>query len=168
MACKLCTEKLSYANVSKMSRACASCHRQYQQMLSGFRGYKAEPKDKHNFWDNSTVYEDWVKSLGEAQVADPVSVKSKAEYTEQRCAVRDMRGDVGMPRFAPLESQVYTAWIEEGVKVDKIAEVLGLSTKQVRHVMSIVRMKLRKQMLYYQEVKKLTLEADDLKKRKRI
>jgi hypothetical protein len=165
MACKLCTEKLSYANLSKLSRACAPCRRQYQQMRSGFSGYKPEQKEKHNLWDNGAAYEEWVQSLGDAQV-EQVNVRTKDEYTEQRCDVRDMRGEVGMPKFAPLESQVFTAWIEEGVKPEKIAEVLGLSRSQVRHVMSVVRMKLRKQMSFYQEVKKLSAEATDLAKRK--
>jgi len=163
MSCKLCSEPLSYANFSRLSRACTHCHRHYEQMRAGFRGYRPEPKKKDNLWDNSSAYEEWL------QVAPPIEqvrLFAKEEYAKQRCDIRDMRGDVGLPKFEPLESQVYNAWIEEGVKVDKMAEVLGLSTTQIRHIMSVVRMKLRKQMAYFQEVQKLEADAEDIKKRK--
>jgi hypothetical protein len=77
-----------------------------------------------------------------------------------------MRSEVGLPSFAPLESQVFTAWIEEGVRDDKIQEVLGLTYRQLSHVKAVVRIKLKKQMAYFLTVKKLSKDAEDLKKRK--
>lgn len=166
MSCKLCAEKLSPINFSKLNRACASCRRHYTQMQAGFKGVKLEAKDSTELWDNSEAYNEWVSSLGSAEEIDQVSVSSKEEYTQQRCDIRDMRGDVGLPKFAPLESQVYTAWVEEGVKDEKMQEVLGLTYRQLQHVKAVVRMKLRKQMNYFKTVQKLEADAEDLKKRK--
>lgn len=168
MTCRLCTEKLSPANYSKLGRACASCHRHYTQMRSGFKGVRPEPKDDTELWDNSAAYDEWVLSLGSDSGSEQVALPTKEEYTKQRCDIRDMRGEVGLPKFAPLESQVYTAWVEEGVKDEKMQEVLGLTYRQLQHVKSVVRTKLRKQMAYFKTIKKLEADATDLKQRKGI
>jgi len=159
MSCKFCSEKLDSSNLSKVSRACAPCKKQYDQMRAGFRGVVYEPKVKTEKWDNSEAYDEWIQSIGD-DGTDVVSVKSKDEYTEQRCDVRDMRNTVGLPKFFPLENQVYTAWIEDGVKDEKMQEVLGLTYNQLQHVKRMVRMRLRKQMSCFQVVKKLSVEAE--------
>jgi hypothetical protein len=135
-------------------------------MSAGMKGLKPEQKKDDTTWDNTAAYEEWVQKIGDEAIVEQVKLKSTKDYVDQRCDIRDMRSEVGLPKFEPLESQVFTAWIEEGVKDDKMAEVLGLSLGQVRHVMAVVRMRLKKQMAYYQEVKKLTLEAEEIKKRK--
>jgi hypothetical protein len=164
MSCKLCFEKLSFAHVDKIGRACASCRRHYLQMQAGFKGVRPEPKDETELWDNSSVYESWANSLSAEN--ERVQLDTKEEYVQQRCDTRDMRAVVGLPEFAPLESQVYTAWIEEGVKDGKIQEVLGLNYDQLSHVKRVIRVKLQKQMAYFKTVKRLEDQAEDLKKRK--
>jgi len=161
MSCRLCTEKLSAANLFKLSRACASCKKQYDQMRAGFRGVVYEPKKEVEKWDNSVAYEEWVQSLGEDDELERVKVDAKEEYTQQRCDIRDMRGAVGLPKFLPLERQVFTAWVEDGVKDGRMQEALGLTYNQLQHVKAIVRMRLRKQMAYFQTVKKLAEEKHD-------
>lgn len=163
MPCNLCTEPLSYANLSRLSRACPPCCRHYEQMNAGFKGYRPEPMKKCDLWDNSSAYEEWLQV---APLIEQVRLHAPEEYAKQRCDIRDMRGDVGLPKLEPLESQVYNAWIEEGVKIDKMAEVLGLTTTQIRRIMSVVRMKLKQQMGYFKAIQKLEADAEDLKKRK--
>lgn len=165
MSCKLCTEKLSPSNFFKLRGACGPCRKNYEQMRAGFRGVVYEQQEKVSTWDNSEAYNEWVGSLG-TESTDQVSVKSNEEHTKQRCDVRDMRGVVGMPKFHPLEAQVYTAWVEEGVKDDKMKEVLGLTYAQIQHVKSVVRMRLRKQMSFFKAVQKVDDEAAVIKKRK--
>lgn len=165
MSCKLCFEKLDYSLVSKIGRACASCRKQYTHMMAGFHGVVPEKKSERELWDNSESYQDWVTNLGEADPAERVPLK-KEDYTQQRCDTRDMRRLVGLPEFKSLEGQVYTAWIEEGTKDERMQEVLGLTYDQLQHVKSIVRIKLRKQMAFYFEIKQLEAQAEALKKRK--
>jgi hypothetical protein len=156
MSCKLCTEKLSAANLFKLSRACASCKKQYSQMRAGFRGVVYEPKKEVEKWDNSGAYDEWMQSLGEDDGLEQVKVNAKEEYTKQRCDIRDMRNAVGLPKLLPLEAQVFTAWVEDGVKDGRMQEALGLTYNQIQHVKAIVRMRLRKQMCYFQEIQKLS------------
>jgi len=163
MQCKYCVTKLTLYDAFRLKGACPACRRHYEQLRAGYKGFKPEPKDETVRWDNSAVYDEWLSSLEEAK---PIVISNKGEYTEQRCDIRDMRTDVGLPKFAPLESQVYTAWIEEGVKDGKMQEVLGLTYKQLSHVKSVVRLKLKNQMVYFKTVKRLETEAEDMKKRK--
>src|SRR5271165_4007430 len=110
MACKLCSETMEYSKAYNLSGACESCKRQYKQMLSGFRGVVYEPKDKTTHWDNSEAYEEWKQSLADEDTANRVVLKSNDEYTKQRCDIRDMKHVIGLPKFLPLESQVFIAW----------------------------------------------------------
>ena len=135
MACKLCTLPLVYSNLYKMRGACASCKKQYDQLRAGFRGVMQESKDKPSRWDNSEAYEEWAKGL-EANDLDHVMIHSKKEYAEQRCDTRDMRREVGLPKFARLESQVYVAWIEEGVKDEKEQLIPTLDPKTARRLIA--------------------------------
>jgi hypothetical protein len=168
MGCKYCSSRLTYENLYKLKGACSACHRHYEQLRAGFKGVKPEPKDETVRWDNSSAYEEWLNSLNDPALAEKIAVDSKGTYTEQRCDIRDMRSDVGLPKFEPLEGQVFTAWIEEGVKDNKMQEVLGLNYRQLSHVKAVVRIKLKKQMAYYLTVKRLSKDAEGIKKRKGI
>jgi hypothetical protein len=168
MKCKYCDLKLTLDNYPKPNRACAACRRHYEQLKAGFKGVKPELKDETEIWDNSTAYEEWISVLEDSDIPEKVVLNSNGTYTEQRCDVRDMRTEVGLPKFKPLESQVYTAWVEEGVKDNKMQEVLGLTHRQLAHVKSVVKVKLKKQMAYYLTVKKLNKDVELLKKRKGI
>lgn len=154
MACKLCKSSITYHNLPFLRGACGSCKKQYEQLRAGFKGVQAETKEKVAHWDNSEAYESWAQGLEENDL-DTVPVSSKKEYTEQRCDVRDMKREAGLPKFADLERQVYVAWIDEGVRDEKIQQVLGLTYNQLQHVKRVVRVRLRKQMAYYQAIKKL-------------
>jgi hypothetical protein len=101
---------------------------------------------------------EWVGNLEETD-ADVVNFKKKGEYVEQRCDIRDMKKIIGLPTFLPLEQQVYTAWIGEGVKDEKIQEVLGLTYSQLFHIKTVIRNRLQRKMSEFQTVKKLEKEA---------
>jgi hypothetical protein len=128
-------------------------------MMAGFRGVMAESRPKKTIWDNTAGYQEWVGKLEETDV-DTVRVKGKKEdYVALRCDVRDMKRVVGIPKFLPLEDQVYTAWVNQGVKDEKIQEVLGLTYSQLCHVKRVIQIRLKKQMGYYHEVRKLEKEG---------
>jgi hypothetical protein len=124
-------------------------------MRAGFRGVVYEPKKEVEKWDNSGAYDEWMQSLGEEDTLEQVKVNAKEEYTKQRCDIRDMRNAVGLPKLLPLEAQVYTAWVEDGVKDGRMQEALGLTYNQLQHVKAIVRMRLKKQMAYYKTIQRL-------------
>ena len=158
MKCPLCTEKLTYDNIKLLHKACGPCQRQLKQMASGFRGVMLESRPLKFVWDNTKGYEEWMSQLEQTD-ADTVPVKKNAEETEQRCDIRDMKKFVGLPDFLPLEKQVYTAWIIEGRKDEKIQEVLGLTYSQLFHIKTVVKNRLQKQMLQYHKIKRLEKEA---------
>jgi len=158
MSCPVCPQKLTREVYDLVDQACASCQRHIRQMMAGFHGVIAEPKKTNNTWDNSDVYEEWKASLV-THDADPVHLNKKGEYLEQRCDIRDMKRVVGLPKFLPLERQVFTAWIMEGQRDQRIQEVLGLTYSQVFQVKKIIQKRLQKQMSYYHEVKKLEKEG---------
>jgi hypothetical protein len=158
MACMLCTQKLTYENTKLIDKACGSCQRHLKQMRAGFRGVITESRPLKHIWDNTAGYMEWVGQLEQTD-ADTVNVKKNGEYVTQRCDVRDMKRIVGLPQFLPLELQVYTAWIVEGVKDEKIQEVLGLTYSQLFHVKNVIQKRLQKQMAEFHQVKKLEKEA---------
>lgn len=157
MSCPLCPQKLTYDCIPLIDKACGSCQRQMKQMVAGFKGIVAETRPQKTLWDNTPTFNEWLAQL---TVDDNVSVqvKGKEDYVLLRCDIRDMKRVAGLPKFLSLEDQVYTAWINEGVKDEKIQEVLGLTYSQLVHVKKIIRMRLRKQMAYYHQIKKMEKE----------
>ena len=158
MSCPLCTKSLTPESVAQVHRACGPCQRQIKQMRAGFHGVLTEPRPQKSIWDNTAAYAEWVNSLEETDMAT-VHIRKKDEYVIQRCDLRDMKRIVGLPKFLPLEDQVYTAWINEGVKDEKIQEVLGLSYSQLVHVKKVIRVRLQKQMSYFHTIKRLSKDA---------
>lgn len=160
MVCPVCPEKLTYQLIPLMDQACGPCQRQLRQLLSGFHGLAKEARPKKELWDNSNAYEDWKSSL---TVNDDVTVRIKddADYTDQRCDIRDMKRVCGLPKFLPLEKQVFTAWILEGQKDERIQELLGLKYSQVFHVKKVIKVRLQKQMAYYFQIKKMAKESSN-------
>ena len=158
MQCPVCPQKLTYAIVGLVDKACGPCQRQIRQMMAGFRGIVTEARPKKTLWDNTETYQAWVDSL-QATDIEKAHLRKKDDYVIQRCDLRDMKRVVGLPKFPSLEDQVYTAWINEGVKDEKIQEVLGLTYSQLFHVKKIIKIRLQKQMAYYHEVKKLEKEG---------
>jgi len=158
MSCPLCTEKLTRESARLLNKACGPCQRQVKQLMAGFRGVIMESRAPKHTWDNTKGYMEWVGQLEQTD-ADTVPFKKNAEYVEQRCDIRDMKRIVGLPEFLPLESQVYTAWIGEGVKDEKIQEVLGLTYSQLFHIKSVIRNRLQRKMAEYHQVKKLDKET---------
>jgi hypothetical protein len=150
MQCPVCPQKLTYAVAGLVDKACVSCQRQIKQMMAGFRGVITEARPKKTLWDNTETYQAWVDSLQETDV-EKAHLRKKDDYVIQRV--------VGLPKFPSLEDQVYTAWINEGVKDEKIQEVLGLTYSQLFHVKKVIKIRLQKQMAYYHEVKKLEKEG---------
>lgn len=158
MTCPVCPQKLTPQVYHLLSRACASCQRQLRQMMAGFNGVMVESKPKRTRWDNTEAYEEWKSHLTENDTVR-VRLKDDTQDNEQRCDIRDMKRVCGLPKFLPLEKQVYTAWIMEGQKDERIQEVLGLTYSQLFHVKSVVRIKLQKNMAYYHQIKKLEKEG---------
>lgn len=157
MTCPVCPQKLTRDVYPLVHKACASCQKQIKQMMAGFHGVIIEHKSLKTTWDNSAVFEDWKAHLTPNDLAI-VHVRKKDEYNTQRCDLRDMKHFVGLPKFLPLEDQVFTAWVLEGVKDEKIQEVLGLTYSQLFAVKTIVKKRLQKQMSYYHQIKKLSQE----------
>lgn len=166
MSCKLCPVKIEWAHIAEIGKACPSCRKQYVQMLAGFKGILPTTKEEKELWDNSEAYNEWVGKLEATDADHHISIRSKDEYVKQRIDVREMRNVVGLPPFESLEKQVFTAWIEEGVKDERMQEVLGLTYRQLTHVKSVVRARLRKQMAFYHQVQKLEAQAEQIKKQK--
>lgn len=160
MSCVLCPQTLTYSLISEMHKGCASCQKQLKQMLAGFRGVMLQTRPKKTLWNNTAGYTEWLDKLEETD-GDTVNLRKKDDYVIQRCDLRDMKKIVGLPKFLPLEDQVFTAWINEGVKDEKIQEVLGLNYSQLFHVKTVIRRRLQKQMAYYHQVKKLAKEKTD-------
>jgi hypothetical protein len=160
MSCPVCSQKLTYAVVGLANKACVSCQRQIKQMLSGFNGVTAEPKHIKTTWDNTVAFEEWKASLTSTDTAI-VHIRKKDDHVIQRCDLRDMKRVVGIPRFLPLEKQVFTAWILEGVKDEKMQEVLGLTYSQLFAIKSVVKKRLQKHMAYYHQIQKLDKEKND-------
>jgi hypothetical protein len=158
MSCPVCPLKLTYDVAPLIHKACGSCQRQIKQMLAGFRGVMTESRPKKSIWDNTAGYEEWLSLLAEADT-EKVNLRKKDDYVIQRCDLRDMKRIAGLPKFLPLEDQVYTAWINEGVKDEKIQEVLGLTYSQLFHVKKVIKIRLQKQMAYYHTIKKLDQEG---------
>lgn len=141
-----------------MRQACSSCQKQLKQMLAGFRGVITETRAKKTLWDNSVAYEEWKSSLDPNDL-NPVQLRKKDEPVSQRCDIRDMKRVIGVPKFKPLEKQVYTAWILDGTKDERMQEVLGLTYSQLFQVKKVVKNKLQKNMAYYHQIKKLEKEG---------
>jgi hypothetical protein len=158
MSCPVCPQKLTYSVAHLANKACGSCQRQIKQMLAGFRGVMTEARPQKTIWDNTVAYEEWVSKLAEADTTT-VNLKKKDDYVIQRCDLRDMKRVAGLPKFLPLEDQVYTAWINEGVKDEKIQEVLGLTYSQLFQVKRIIKIRLQKQMQEYHKIKQLAKEV---------
>jgi hypothetical protein len=158
MQCPVCPQRLTYALIQLMDKACGPCQRQLKQMQAGFRGVIQESRSKKTIWDNSSGYNEWVHQLVEQDTVR-VQIKKKDDYVLQRCDTRDMKRVVGLPKFLPLEDQVFTAWINEGRKDETIQEVLGLTYSQLFHVKKVIRVRLQKQMAYYHQIKKLEKEG---------
>jgi len=159
MSCPVCPLKMTYDVAPMINKACGSCQRQIKQMLAGFRGFMTEARPKKTVWDNTAAYQEWQSRL-DALDLDPVKLRKKDDYVVQRCDLRDMKRVVGLPKFLPLEDQVYTAWINEGVKDEKIQEVLGLTYSQLFQVKRIIKIRLQKHMNYYHSIKKLEEEKN--------
>jgi hypothetical protein len=157
MQCPVCPEKLTYAVAHLVNKACGPCQRQIKQMMAGFRGVIAEARPKKTVWDNTEVFLEWQSKL-DALDLDPAKLRKKDDYVIQRCDLRDMKRIVGLPKFLPLEAQVFTAWINEGRKDETIQEVLGLTYSQLFHVKKVIRVRLQKQMAYYHSIQKLEKE----------
>lgn len=157
MSCPVCTQKLTYDIVHLASKACGPCQRQIKQMMAGFHGVITEARPEKTVWDNTSAYMEWLNKLDPSDT-DKVNLKKKDDYVVQRCDLRDMKRVVGLPKFLPLEDQVYTAWIKEGVKDEKIQEVLGLTYSQLFHIKKVIKIRLQKQMRYYHTVKQLQQE----------
>lgn len=157
MTCPACPEKMTYALIGLVDKACGPCQRQIKQMMAGFRGVVSETRPNKTVWDNTVTYNAWLAQLTEADNTT-VQLKKSDDYVFQRCDIRDMKRVAGLPKLLSLEDQVYTAWINEGVKDEKIQEVMGLTYSQLVHVKKIIRMRLRKQMAYYHQIKKIEKE----------
>ena len=158
MQCPVCPQKLTYDAIRLMRVACGPCQRQLKQMLAGFRGVISEARSKKTLWDNTPAYEEWKASLDATDLAI-VLLRKKDNEVNQRCDIRDMKRIIGMPKFLPLEKQVFTAWVLEGTKDERMQEVLGLTYSQLFQVKKIVRNRLQRQMAYYHQVKKLEKEG---------
>lgn len=156
--CPVCPQKLTYDSIRLMRQACPSCQRQLKQMLAGFRGVMTEARPKKTLWDNSIAYEEWRASLAPSDLVH-VNLRKKDEPVSQRCDIRDMKRVVGIPKFLELEKQVYTAWILDGTKDERMQEVLGLTYSQLFQVKKVVKNRLQKQMAYYHQIKKLEKEG---------
>lgn len=154
MTCPVCPLKLDRSTYDLIHKACGSCQRHIRQMMAGFHGVISQEKPKKFRWNNTVAYEEWKLQLA-ANDEIKVRIKDNAEYTEQRCDIRDMKRIVGLPKFLSLEKQVFTAWILEGQKDERIQEVLGLTYSQVFHIKKVIKIRLQKQMAYYHQVKKL-------------
>lgn len=158
MTCPVCPEKMTYALIDVIHKACGPCQRQFKQMLGGFRGVPQVPKKKTSRWNNTVAYDEWRSQIVEGDLFR-VAIDAKAEQVEQRCDIRDMKRVCGLPKFLPLERQVFTAWIVDGLKDERIQEVLGLNYSQLVHIKKVVKIRLQKQMAYYHEIKKLEKEG---------
>lgn len=158
MKCPVCPIKLTPEVYGLINKACQSCQRQIRQMMAGFNGVIAEPRRLKETWDNTQAFEEWKSGLTEADT-DPVALRKKDEYTTQRCDIRDMKRVVGLPKFPPLEEQVFTAWVLEGEKDERMQEVLGLTYSQLFAVKNVVKKRLQKQMAYYHQIQKLEKEG---------
>lgn len=158
MTCPVCPTKLSRASYDLIHKACGPCQRQIKQMMAGFRGVMPEAKVKTTRWDNTAAYEAWKAKLTD-QDEVKVHLNNKAEYVEQRCDIRDMKRVVGIPKLLDLEKQVFTAWMIEGTKDERIREVLGLTYSQLFHIKRVIKGRLQKQMAYYHQIKKLEKEG---------
>lgn len=161
MTCPICPQKLTYQLIPLMHTACGPCQRHLKQMLAGFHGVIHEQRQKRVLWNNTGAYEDWKAQLT-ANDDIKVRIKDNAEYTEQVCDIRDMKRVCGIPKFLSLEKQVFTAWILEGQKDERIQEVMGLSYSQLIHIKKVVKIRLQKQMAYYHQIKKLEEQAKDV------
>ena len=158
MSCPVCPMKLTSAVYDLVDQACGPCQRHIRQMMAGFHGVIVESKPQRSLWNNTVAYEEWKSQLTENDLAR-VRIKVDDNYVAQRCDIRDMKRVAGMPKFLPLEEQVFTAWIMEGQKDERIQEVLGLTYSQVFRVKAVIRIRLQKQMAYYREIKKLEQEG---------
>lgn len=159
MSCPLCTQKLTRSLYPLIGKACGPCHRQLTQMMAGFHGIITESRPQKTVWDNTTAYQEWLTKLDPTDTAK-VGLSKKDDYIIQRCDLRDMKRVVGLPKWLPLEDQVYTAWVNEGQKDARIQEVLGLTYSQLFHVKKVIQVRLKKQMLYFRQIKKLEKEGE--------
>lgn len=154
MVCPVCPMKLTRETYDLIHKACGPCQKNIKQMMAGFHGVIATPQPKKVRWNNTAAYEEWKGKLTENDEVK-VRLKDKAEYNEQACDIRDMKRVVGLPNFLALERQVFTAWLLEGQKDERIQEVLGLTYSQVFHIKKVIKYRLQKQMAYYHQIKKL-------------
>jgi hypothetical protein len=161
MSCPVCPQKMTPAVYHLFDKACGSCQRHIRQMMAGFHGVMVEHRKEKNTWDNSEAYEDW-KSQLTANDTIHVNIHAKEENeAQQRCDIRDMKRVCGLPKLLPLEQQVFTAWMLEGAKDERMQEVLGLTYSQLFQVKKVVKIRLQKQMAYYHSVKRLEKENND-------
>lgn len=158
MSCPVCVLELTPDVVKLMNKACGPCQRQIKQMVAGFHGVIVEHRRPKTTWDNTAAFEDWKAQVTESDLVT-VQIRKKDEYTIQRCDIRDMKRIVGFPKLLPLEDQVFTAWVLEGQKDERIQEVLGLTYSQLFAVKNVVKKRLQKQMAYYHQIKKLAKEG---------
>jgi hypothetical protein len=152
--CPVCTMKLTPEVYTLLSKACGPCGRQIKQMMSGFRGVTSEPQKVKLTWDNTAAFEEWKAQLTSSDL-DSVPIRKKDEYTQLACDVRDMKLTVGLPTWLPLEEQVYTGWICETAKDERLQELLGLTYSQLLAVKTVVKNRLQKHMNYYRHIKDL-------------
>lgn len=161
--CPVCPQKLTPAVYHLLNKACGSCQRHIRQMMAGFNGVMVEHRKQKNTWDNSEAYEQWKSQLTPNDTIR-VTIRTKEEQeTQQRCDLRDMKRVCGLPKFLALEDQVYTAWMLEGQKDERMQEVLGLTYSQLFQVKKVVKIRLQKQMAYYHQIKKLEKEGKNEK-----
>jgi hypothetical protein len=159
MTCPVCPQKLTPAVYPLLNKACGSCQRHIRQMMAGFRGVVVEHRKEKNTWDNSVAYEAWKAQLTPNDtIRVSLHVKEEQE-TQQRCDLRDMKHVCGLPKFLDLEDQVFTAWLLEGQKDERMQEVLGLTYSQLFQIKKVVKIRLQKQMCYYHQIKKLEKEG---------
>jgi hypothetical protein len=133
-------------------------------MQAGFNGVTPEPQKIKETWDNTSAFEEWKAQLLPSD-SDSVSLRKKDAYTVMACDVRDMKLTVGLPTWLPLEEQVYTGWICEVAKDERLQELLGLTYSQLLAVKAVVKKRLQKQMNLYRHIKDL---ADGGKKNGRV
>lgn len=159
MTCPVCPQKLTPAVYPLLNKACGACQRQIRQMMAGFNGVVVEHRKERHTWDNSEAYNVWKSELTENDLMRVNLHVKEEQEVRQRCDIRDMKRVCGMPNFLLLEKQVFTAWVLEGQKDERIQEVLGLTYSQLFHVKKVVKIRLQKQMAYYHQIQKLEKEG---------
>ena len=115
MVCPVCPLKLTREVYELESKACGPCRKQIRQMKAGFHGVDPQPQAVKETWNNTAAFEEWKAHWTESDLA-VVHMRKKDDYLQQACDIRDMKRIVGLPKWLPLEEQVYIGWIEETQK----------------------------------------------------